>query len=130
MNRLKRISGIFLKATILAVVLAIPLVACAEQCKSCNFSTGSVIAFLIGLLLAALGAMFLFALIVYAILNAVLSTPKKNMWFTWCGTIVGGLLGLISSFTHYRGFAATVPVIFMALLGAFVGYYFTPKRKL
>jgi hypothetical protein len=73
--------------------------------------------------------MFLFALIVYAILNAVLSTPRRNMWFTWCGTIVGGFMGIIPSFIHSNIFTSIIPGLSMLILGALAGYYFTPKRQ-
>ncbi len=106
--------------------------AVAEQCKSCNFTSGDLMAFLVLLALICLACAFMVAAVVFYVLNRIQPVQRKNVGISFCGAIAGGALGVIANFSHiaHSGHSGMlIYAFFCVFVGSVIGYFLSPKKK-
>ena len=112
-------------ATLLLFLAIVPS-GYAEQCKSCNFSTGSIVTFLVALAVMGLLVVFLISGFVFLLLNRV-QQPRNSVWTTFAYAMLSAFIGLVLSFRLHGLFF--ISVFAFVALGAVIGYFLSPLKK-
>ncbi len=111
------------------VLLVIVPCARAEQCKSCNFTTGDLMTFLVFAVLICLALVFIAAAVIFFALNRIQTVQRKYVGITYSGSIIGGVLGFIANARHGLHGFFIVPLIMCTFIGAVIAYFLSPKKE-